>query len=123
MIDPDDAEFQYGPRNEGIGYSAFKFTKNGNSYVATVRTADRDFVKLDPRMLATNMAAAEEYELEHVLVVGFNWLTSRTLLVVKNCEKYIDHATKGRNYQVFRKHPLLCAAKRGDENVRLLCCA
>jgi hypothetical protein len=123
MINPDDAEFYYGPRNGGPGYSAFRFEKHGNNYIGTVRTADRDFVKLDGRMLDTNIAAAEEYDMEHVLFLGFNWMTSRTLLAVRNCEKYIDHFTKGRNYSVFRKHPLLCAALRGDENVRLLCCA
>jgi hypothetical protein len=105
-IDPDDGEILYGERNGGIGYCPFRFTEGGVDYVATVRTADRNFVKIHPRMLDTNICAAEERDMEHVLIVGFNWNTDKTWVMIKNCREYIHHATKGLNYQIFRRDHL-----------------
>lgn len=112
-LEPDDGEILYGERNGGIGYCPFTYTKNHATCVATVRTTDRDFVKIDPRMLETNMCAAEERDLEHVLIVCFNWLSSKTTFLVKNCDQYIHHQTMGKKYQVFRKDHLFELAMGG----------
>ena len=109
-LEPDDGEILYGERNGGIGYCPFMYTKNHATHVATVRTTDRDFVKIDPRVLETNMSAAEERDLEHILIVGFNWLSSKTVFLIKNCDRYIHHQTTGKKYQVFRKDHLFSLA-------------
>lgn len=113
-LEPDDGEILYGERNGGIGYCPFQYTKNGKNYVATVRTANRDFVKIDPRMLETNIAAAEDRELEHVLIVGFNWLTHKRVYLIHNCQKYIHHQTKGWKYQVFKWQHIAYLARRSN---------
>jgi hypothetical protein len=120
-IEPEDGEFLYGERNGGIGYCPFKYVKDGQEFVATVRTTNRNFVKIDPRMLATNIAAAEDREIEHVLIVVFNWLSSKTMFIVRNCESYIHHETNGWRYKVFRKDHLSTIARGGSNgDVQLL---
>ena len=114
-IEPDNGEFLYGERYGGIGYCPFQYTKDGVTFAATVRTTNRNFVKIDPRMLATNIAAAEDREVEHILIVVFNWLTSKTMYAVKHCENYVHHETKGWRYQVFRNDHLAEVAVDGKD--------
>jgi hypothetical protein len=120
ILNPEDAEFLYGEMHGGIGYCPFSFVENGNNYVASVRTASRKFVKIDSRMLKTNVAAAESREMEHVLILGFNWHLpeERKIFILNDCMKYVHHVTKGKNYYVFKVEHIEELFNAGDINVR-----
>ena len=103
LINPDDAEILYGERYGGIGYCSFRFTYLGINYAATVRTSNKNYIKVDKRLLDTNRCAAEYRDIEHVLILGFNWDITKQIYLLKELDKFISHQTPGRRYLVFTK--------------------
>jgi len=116
MINPEDGEVLYGDRNGGIGYCPFWFTINHINYAATVRTANKDYIKLDKRVVCTNSSCAEDREFVHILILGFNWLKTKQIYLIKDLDKYLSHKTPGRGYLVFTKKHLDELLSSGEGN-------
>lgn len=106
MINPEDGEILYGEQNGGVGYSPFRFIMDHNEYAVTVRTACGNYIKIDKRLLDTNISAAEEHELDHLLILGFGWKSKKQIYIIKNFNKYLSHETPVRRYLVFTKQSI-----------------
>ena len=106
LINPENGEILYGDRNDGIGYCPFWFSINNTNYAATVRTANRLYIKLDKRVIHTNECSAEDHDLKHVLILGFDWSKTKQIYLINHPDKYLSHETPGRGYLVFTKEHL-----------------
>lgn len=103
MLNPKYGEVLYGQRNDGIGYCSFIFQHASIKYAATVRTSNNGYIKIDSRLIDTNVADCEEHDIEHVLILAFNWSTSKSIYLIHDIMQYMSHCTKGRQYKVFTK--------------------
>lgn len=106
LINPEDGEILYGERNGGIGYCPFWFTLNHVNYAATVRTSNRQYIKLDKRVIQTNISTAEDRDFKHILILGFEWDKTKQIYLIQEPDKYLSHETLGRGYLVFTKDHL-----------------
>lgn len=115
IINPKDAEVFYGEDNGGIGYCPFKYINNdGNEIAVTVRTSKDDYIKLDKRMLLTNIDRCNLYSMKHVLILGFNWISNQNqpniyAINTEMIKHVLSHTTPKRKYLVFKEEQL----KRG----------
>lgn len=123
LIDTIDLEFLYGEDNGGIGYCAFKYLRSGQYVASTVRTSSTEYIQIDFKLMKGNQSRCQEHEVDHNLILAFNWNDNRSVYLIENDKilHNVSSMTKGRNSLVFRKSLLdLKEEYLSDEVIKLL---
>jgi len=85
LIKGTDFEFLYGEANDGIGYCAFKYNNIHHHTIAvTVRTSHNTYIKINPKLIKGNQERCLEHEVDHKLILAFNWNKTRSIYQIPN---------------------------------------
>lgn len=115
LINPSDYEVLYGERHGGIGYCPFKYTMDKINWKgASVRTNKSDYIKLDPTFLLTNRDRCETHDIDHELILAFNWKTKcRSIFIVPDALIEDTRTSTTQNYWIFKEDNLDLEAHNG----------
>jgi len=86
LIKTSGFEFLYGEINNGIGYCALKYDiiEGCKTIAATIRTSHNSYIKISPKLIKGNQDRCIEHEIEHELILAFNWNKDRSIYQIQN---------------------------------------